>query len=136
MDTNHMDDGSSSDGTEMEIMPGYIELITRAYSVIFSAFRDCKDCGLELSSKTLLDHAYITWMEIFMFFMCAVMWTKVRRGLAVYIFEVNILQKPQLMQIQLVAGWYQLGWLFILYKIGVHFFFKQFIFQYRSLKNF
>lgn len=98
-----MDDGSSTDGMEMEIMPGYIELITRAYSVIFSAFRDCKDCGLELSSKTLLDHAYITWTEIFMFIMCAVMWTKVRRGLAVYIFEVNILQKPQMMQIQLIV---------------------------------
>ncbi|KAK7136607.1 hypothetical protein R3I93_016829 [Phoxinus phoxinus] len=87
MDTNHMDDGSSGDGMEMEIMPGYIELVTRACSVIFSAFRECKDCGLELSRNTLLDHAYITWMEIFMFFMSAVMWTKVRKGLTVYIFE-------------------------------------------------
>lgn len=89
MDTNSMDDGSSTDGMEMEIMPGYMEFISRSYSVIFSAFRDCKACGLELSTKTLLDHAYITWMEIFMFFMCAVMWTKVRKGLTVYIFEVR-----------------------------------------------
>jgi len=102
MDTNHMDDGSSSDGMEMEIMPGYIELITSACSVIFSAFRDCKDCGLELSRKTLLDHAYITWMEIFMFFMSAVMWTKVRKGLTMYIFEVNTLQKPRSIQTQLI----------------------------------
>lgn len=97
-----MEDGYSSDGLEMEIMPGYIELITRAYSVIFSAFRDCKGCGLDLSRKTLLDHAYITWIEIFMFFMSAVMWTKVRKGLTVYIFEVNILQKPRSIQIQLM----------------------------------
>lgn len=87
MDPDHLADGSSSNGMEMEAMPGYMELITRAYSVIFTAFRDCKDCGLELSRRTLLDHAYITWTEIFMFLMCAVMWTKVRRGLAMYIFE-------------------------------------------------
>uniref|UniRef100_A0A8C2IW03 Ceramide synthase 1 n=1 Tax=Cyprinus carpio TaxID=7962 RepID=A0A8C2IW03_CYPCA len=88
MDTNPVDDGSSSDGMEMEIMPGYMEFITRAYSVMFSAFRDCTDrCGLELSRKTLLDHAYISWMEIFMFLMCAVMWTKVRRGLTMFVFE-------------------------------------------------
>lgn len=102
MDTNPVDDGSSSDGMEMEIMPGYMEFITRAYSVMFSAFRDCTDrCGLELSRKTLLDHAYISWMEIFMFLMCAVMWTKVRRGLTMYVFEVNILQKSPSMQMQL-----------------------------------
>uniref|UniRef100_A0A671SHE6 Ceramide synthase 1-like n=1 Tax=Sinocyclocheilus anshuiensis TaxID=1608454 RepID=A0A671SHE6_9TELE len=79
--------GSSSNGMEMEIMPGYMEFITRAYSVMFSAFRDCKDCGLELSRRTLLDHAYISWTEIFMFLMCAVMLTKVRRGLTMYVFE-------------------------------------------------
>lgn len=103
MDPNHMDDGSSSDGMEMEIMPGYMELITRAYSVMFSAFRDCKDCGLERSRRTLLDHAYITWMEIFMFLMCAVIWTKVRRGLTVYIFEVNIPKKSLSIKMQQVT---------------------------------
>lgn len=97
-----MGDGSSSDGMEMESMPGYMELITRAYSVMFSVFRDCKDCGLELSRRTLLDHAYITWMEIFMFFMCAVMWTKVRRGLTFYIFEVNIPKKSLSIKMQKV----------------------------------
>ncbi|XP_051979969.1 ceramide synthase 1-like [Xyrauchen texanus] len=86
MDTNK-DDGSSSDGMEMEIMPGYTELITRAYSVMFSAFKDCKDCGLERSRRTLLDHADITWTEIFMFVMCAVMWTQMRRGLTAYFFQ-------------------------------------------------
>lgn len=89
-----MDDASSSDSMEMEMTPGYMELTSRAYSVMFSAFMDCKDCGLELSIRTLLDHAYITWMEIFMLFICTVMWTKVRKGLTVYFFEVNIPQKP------------------------------------------
>ncbi len=101
MNPNHMEDGSSSD--EMEIMPGYMELITRAYSVMFSAFRDCKDCGLELSRRTLLGHAYITWTEIFMFLMFAVMWTKVRRGLTVHIFEVNIPKKSLSIQMQQVT---------------------------------
>lgn len=87
MDTNPIDDGSSSKGMEMESMPSYMEFIIRAYSVMFSAFKDCKDCGLELSRRTLLDHAYISWMEIFMFLMCAVMWTKVRRRLTMYVFE-------------------------------------------------
>ncbi|XP_051551364.1 ceramide synthase 1-like isoform X1 [Myxocyprinus asiaticus] len=86
MDRNN-DDGSSSDGMEMEIMPGYVELTTRAYSVMFSAFKECKDCGLERSRRTLMDHADITWTEIFMFFMCAVMWTQMRRGLTAYFFQ-------------------------------------------------
>lgn len=106
MDTNPIDDGSSSKGMEMESMPSYMEFIIRAYSVMFSAFRDCKDCGLELSRRTLLDHAYITWTEIFMFFMCAVMWTKVRKGLTVYIFEVNTPKKSPSMQMQQVTHGY------------------------------
>lgn len=82
-----MGDGSSN--AEMEIMPGYLELVTRAYSVMSSAFRDCKDCGLEMSTRTLMDHAYITWKEMILFFMCVVMWTQMRKGLTVFVFQVR-----------------------------------------------
>ncbi|TRZ03303.1 hypothetical protein DNTS_027472 [Danionella cerebrum] len=84
-----MDSSQMEDGMEMELMPGYLELSTRAFSVVSSAFGECKDCGLELSIRTLLDNAYITWTEILMLFLCTVMWTKVRRGLTLYIFEAQ-----------------------------------------------
>ncbi|KAI7791064.1 ceramide synthase 1 [Triplophysa rosa] len=83
--SNMGDDGSSN--AEMDIVPGYLELVTRAYSVMSSAFRDCKDCGLEMSTRTLMDHAHITWKEIFLFFMCVVMWTQMRKGLTAFVFQ-------------------------------------------------
>lgn len=80
-----MDDGPSNNG--MEVMPGYLELVTRACTVMSSAFRDCKDCGLEMSTRTLLDHAHITCKEIFLFFACMVMWTQMRKGLTTFVFQ-------------------------------------------------
>ncbi|KAJ8277355.1 hypothetical protein GJAV_G00074290 [Gymnothorax javanicus] len=70
-----------------EPMPGYVELISRGYTVMVSTLKDCGDCGLELSRRTLLNNANITWIEIGLFFMCAVMWTVLRRGLTTYIFK-------------------------------------------------
>ncbi|KAK6314317.1 hypothetical protein J4Q44_G00157760 [Coregonus suidteri] len=72
---------------EVEPMPGYAGLVTRASTVMISALRDCSACGLELSKRTLLENAYITWTEIGLFFMCAVMWTQIRRGLTECLFK-------------------------------------------------
>ncbi|XP_024278961.1 ceramide synthase 1 isoform X3 [Oncorhynchus tshawytscha] len=72
---------------EVEPMPGYADLITRASTVMPSALRGCSTCGLELSKSTLLDNAYITWTEIGLFFICAVMWTQIRRGLTECLFQ-------------------------------------------------
>ncbi|KAJ8408242.1 hypothetical protein AAFF_G00256560 [Aldrovandia affinis] len=71
----------------VEPMPGYIELVTRGYAVMVGALQDCGACGLELASRTLLDNAYITWVEIGLFFMCTVMWTTMRRGLTARLFK-------------------------------------------------
>ncbi|KAG7487957.1 hypothetical protein MATL_G00029060 [Megalops atlanticus] len=71
----------------MEPMPGYVEFITRGYATMVSALKDCTACGFELSKRTLLDNAYITWAEIGLFFMCAVMWTMMRRGLTACLFK-------------------------------------------------
>ncbi|KAJ7993171.1 hypothetical protein DPEC_G00269650 [Dallia pectoralis] len=85
-----MDSSPGSDGVtagEVEPMPGYADLITRASAVILGAWRDCDACGLDVSKRTLLDHAHITWTEIGLFIFCAVMWTQIRRGLAEYLFK-------------------------------------------------
>ncbi|XP_072295128.1 ceramide synthase 1 [Eucyclogobius newberryi] len=82
--------GSHHEGAEpvhVEPMPGYLELTFKASSSMFSAWRDCSACGLELSKRTLLDNAYITWIEIFLFFFCAFLWTQVRRGLTESLFQ-------------------------------------------------
>lgn len=73
----------------VEPMPGYLDLITRASTVMFGAWRDCSDCGLELTKRTLLDNAYITFTEIILFFFCAFLWTQVRRGLTESLFKVS-----------------------------------------------
>lgn len=74
---------------EMEPMPGYLELITKASTVMFGAWRDCSNCGLELTKRTLLDNAYITLTEVALFFFCAFLWTQVRRGLTECLFKVG-----------------------------------------------
>ncbi|KAM9504217.1 ceramide synthase 1-like isoform 2-T3 [Salvelinus alpinus] len=84
MDSHTGDDMSVG---EVEPMPGYADLITRASTVMPSALRGCSTCGLELSKRTLLDNAYITWTEIGLFFICAIMWTQIRRGLTECLFQ-------------------------------------------------
>ncbi|TSK53784.1 Ceramide synthase 1 [Bagarius yarrelli] len=70
-----------------EPMPGYLQLFSTAPSVILDAYRDCKDCGIELSIQTLLDHAHLTPTEIMLFLLCVVMWTSLRWALTSYLFE-------------------------------------------------
>lgn len=84
--SSHIGDAGSQ---EVEPMPGYLDLVTRASSVMLGAWRDCSPCGLELSKRTLLDNAYITWTEIALFFFCAFLWTQVRRGLTESLFKVG-----------------------------------------------
>lgn len=87
MDSRTSDDSMSGGAVEVEPMPGYVDFITKASAVMYGAYRDCHSCGLELSKITLLDNAYITWTEIGLFILCAVMWTQIRRGLTEYLFK-------------------------------------------------
>ncbi|MEQ2218248.1 hypothetical protein XENOCAPTIV_000491 [Xenoophorus captivus] len=83
-------DAGGAGPVEVEPMPGYWELITSGSGVMLSAWRDCSDCGLELSKQTLLDNAYITWTEIALFFFCAFLWTMIRKGLTESLFKVVV----------------------------------------------
>lgn len=85
--SSHSED--AGEPVEVEPMPGYLDLITRASTVMLGAWRDCSSCGLELSKRTLLDNAYITLTEIALFFFCAFLWTQVRRGLTESLFKVG-----------------------------------------------
>lgn len=80
-------DDSPGATVDVEPMPGYVDLITRASTVMYGALRDCSACGLELSKRTLLDNAYITWTEILLFCFCAFLWTQIRRGLTECLFK-------------------------------------------------
>ncbi|XP_041861726.1 ceramide synthase 1 [Melanotaenia boesemani] len=80
-------DAGSAGPVEVEPMPGYLELITRSSTVMLGAWRDCSSCGLELSKRTLLDNAYITWTEIALFVLCALLWTILRRRLTESLFK-------------------------------------------------
>ncbi|KAI3368765.1 hypothetical protein L3Q82_025748 [Scortum barcoo] len=82
--SSHTGDAGS---VEVEPMPGYLELISRASAVMLDAWRDCGGCGPELSRRTLLENAYITCTEIALFFFCAFLWTQVRRGLTESLFK-------------------------------------------------
>ncbi|KAF7667809.1 hypothetical protein LDENG_00043090 [Lucifuga dentata] len=83
-----MDSHTGGDsGMEVEPMPGYVDLISKASTVMLGAWRDCSACGLDFSRRTLLDNAHITWIEIFLFFFCAFLWTQIRRGLTESLFK-------------------------------------------------
>lgn len=82
-------DGGSAGPVAVEPMPGYWELLSRGSGVMLGAWRDCSRCGLELSTQTLLENAYITWTEVALFFFCAFLWTMVRRGLTESLFKVG-----------------------------------------------
>ncbi|KAG5285536.1 hypothetical protein AALO_G00004490 [Alosa alosa] len=62
--------------------PGYADLIIRGYNVVRGAVRDCTNCGLELSKSTFHNNAYLTWREVGIVCLCAVLWTISRRKLA------------------------------------------------------
>ncbi|XP_026160593.1 ceramide synthase 1 [Mastacembelus armatus] len=72
---------------EVEPMPGYLDLISGASSVMRGAWRDCSSCGVELSRRTLLENAHITWTEVALFFFSAFLWTQARRGLTRCLFK-------------------------------------------------
>lgn len=83
----------------VEPMPGYLDLITKASTVILGAWRDCGTCGLELSKRTLLDNAYITMTEIALFFFCAYLWTQIRWRLTESLFKVRDIQPQHTMSL-------------------------------------
>ncbi|CAL8268824.1 unnamed protein product [Arctogadus glacialis] len=91
MASHTVDDSTSAGAVEMDPMPGYVDLITKASTVMYGALRDCSACGLELSKRTLLDNAYITWNEIFLFCFCAFLWTQIRQGLTECLFKGGFL---------------------------------------------
>lgn len=80
--------GSMAGETVEESMPGYLQLCSTACSVVWDAYRDCKDCGIKRSVQTLVDHAHLTCSEILLFFLCLVMWTCLRWALTHHLFVV------------------------------------------------
>lgn len=69
--------------------PGYADLIIRGYAVVHSAVRDCTNCGLELSKNTFHNNAYLTWREVGIVCICAILWTITRRKLASCLLQVT-----------------------------------------------
>lgn len=105
-------------------MPGYIDLVGRASTVMHGALKDCSSCGLELSKRTLLENAYITWMEIGMFLLFAVMWTQIRQALSEYLFKPLALWlrlQPRDSAKMPESGWklafYSLSWSYTTYLL-------------------
>ncbi|KPP65769.1 ceramide synthase 1-like, partial [Scleropages formosus] len=83
----HGEGGSIEKPPLIEPVSGYSDLVSRGYAVMLSALRDCTDCGVELSRRTLVNNAHITWSEVGLFVLCAVLWTTVRRALTACLFQ-------------------------------------------------
>lgn len=76
---NRADVVISSDSRAHLPAPGYADLVTQGYSVVRGAMRDCTNCDLELSKRTFCDNACLTWNEVGIVCLCAVLWTITRR---------------------------------------------------------
>ncbi|KAK1805885.1 hypothetical protein P4O66_012928 [Electrophorus voltai] len=79
--------GEYDEAVTAEPMPGYADFIRGAFSVMLAALRDCEDCGLALSARSLQVHARVAPSEVGLFFVCAVLWTGLRRTLTTHAFE-------------------------------------------------
>ena len=80
---------SEEGGVSAEALIGYTEVLGGSYRAVLSALRECADCGLEPSARALREHARLSPVEIALFFMCAVMWTELRRALTIHVFQVR-----------------------------------------------
>lgn len=60
-------------------MPGYGELLGRAYGSLAQAARSCGDCGWELAKRTWAENAHLGWPEVLLCGLCALGWTALRR---------------------------------------------------------
>ncbi|XP_056368891.1 ceramide synthase 1 [Oenanthe melanoleuca] len=63
-----------------EPMPGYGELLRRAYGSLAAAARGCEDCGWELARRTWAESAHLGWAEVLLCGICALGWTALRRA--------------------------------------------------------
>ncbi|XP_029105280.1 ceramide synthase 1-like isoform X2 [Scleropages formosus] len=68
-------------------MPGYADLVSRTYGAMVAATRACDDCGLERSARTLRDNAHLTWAELGLFLLGALLWTTARRTFTACLFQ-------------------------------------------------
>ncbi|XP_048416165.2 ceramide synthase 1 [Stegostoma tigrinum] len=73
--------------TMVQPMPGYGELLEKGFSRMNTAIAECTDCGFELSKRTLLENASLTVTEGFLFLICAVAWTLLRKAASRYLFQ-------------------------------------------------
>ncbi|KAL2097828.1 hypothetical protein ACEWY4_007035 [Coilia grayii] len=81
MESRRADVFISGDSGAQLPAPGYVDLLVRGYNVICGAIKDCANCGLELSRNTFRNNAYLTWSEVGMVCLCAILWTVTRRKL-------------------------------------------------------
>ncbi|XP_038633933.1 ceramide synthase 1 isoform X1 [Scyliorhinus canicula] len=83
-----MEVGVGKQGVRMvQPMPGYSEVLVKSFSCLNAAIAECRDCGLQLSKRTLLENASLTAAEAFLFLICAVGWTLLRKAASRYLFQ-------------------------------------------------
>ncbi|XP_042650026.1 ceramide synthase 1 [Tyto alba] len=70
-----------------EPMPGYGQLLRRAYGSLAEAVRGCGDCGWELTRRTWAENAHLGWGEVLLCGLCALGWTALRRAAARRVFR-------------------------------------------------
>nr|DBA28308.1 TPA: hypothetical protein GDO54_008693 [Pyxicephalus adspersus] len=66
---------------------GYVDLLIKSGECFFGALKECKDCGLTSSWKTLQAHAKFTWIEMLCVIVCALAWTGLRIATTKWIFQ-------------------------------------------------
>ncbi|XP_032902868.1 ceramide synthase 1 isoform X1 [Amblyraja radiata] len=71
----------------VEPMPSYSEVLVKSFTCMNNAIAECKDCGLELSKRTLLANASLSATEGLMFLLCAAGWTLLRKAASRHLFQ-------------------------------------------------
>ncbi|XP_029469869.1 ceramide synthase 1 [Rhinatrema bivittatum] len=65
----------------------YMEVLARSTSSLLGAWRDCRDCGWDLTRRTLQESASLTLTEIFLFLLGVIGWTLLRHAASLWLFR-------------------------------------------------
>nr|XP_033809786.1 ceramide synthase 1 isoform X2 [Geotrypetes seraphini] len=71
----------------MAVAAAYADVLTKSMSSLMGAWRDCKDCGWELTRRTVQENIFLTWSEFLLFLLGVIGLTLLRHAASVWLFR-------------------------------------------------